>query len=686
MSKNIDFGNSSFWMDRFSRSTDSEYSPNADNLYELASKKRAIANFVSIVTSKNIPVTFNSSGDSYTDGKTVVISSKLNTSSEFDVAVGLSLHEGSHILLSDFTILNILHKLIRDNSNLMAKISQKNVIEYLTIAKDLLNWVEDRRIDNYIFSNSPGYREYYHKMYDKYFNDSVIDKALQSSDFCDETIDSYLMRIINLHSKFTRLDALKGLPKIYDLVDLNNIARLKTTQDAFEVAIQIFDVILDNIEDPKAQSQPNSEPKSKPSQGNKKSNDSDESNESNDSDKSDDSDDSNDSEKSDESNDSDDSDDSMDLAGSGDKKDEAQSKLSKSALNRAKSQLSKQRKFLNGDIQKKSITNSEAKSISVIEESGISINNVDGFADVYGNIKSIKCMVVTNMTKSLIDSIVFPLSSKIYDSTGTKSYVANAKYSTEVDNGIRMGIMLGKKLQIRTESRDTIYNRQKVGKLDKRMISSIGYGNEYVFHTKEVDAYGKTYLHLSIDASSSMSQNGKWNKTITNAVAIAKAVDMVSNLEIQISFRTTTKYQNIDVPYVVIAYDSTKDKFSKVKDLFRYLSPNGVTPESLCFDAILKKIVKPSNDTESHFVNISDGEPYFHSDAVLYEGMAAAKHINKAITQIQSMGINVISFFVGNTDSNKVFNASYGKTAKYIDILNINEISKTMNKLFLEKK
>ena len=35
--------------------------------------------------------------------------------------------------------------------------------------KNLCNIVEDRRIDNFIYTKAPGYREYYLKLYDFYF-------------------------------------------------------------------------------------------------------------------------------------------------------------------------------------------------------------------------------------------------------------------------------------------------------------------------------------------------------------------------------------------------------------------------------------------------------------------------------------------------------------------------------------
>ena len=63
------YNNSSFWFDQ----TDSvdvltgEKINIGKDYIKLAATKRAIANFVQIVTGKNIPVNFNSKGDSYTD-------------------------------------------------------------------------------------------------------------------------------------------------------------------------------------------------------------------------------------------------------------------------------------------------------------------------------------------------------------------------------------------------------------------------------------------------------------------------------------------------------------------------------------------------------------------------------------------------------------------------------------------
>ena len=78
--------------------------PKGKDIVALAGYKRAIGNFVNIVTGENIPVSFNNNDESFTDGKRVVIGSNLNEKN-FDVAVGLALHEASHIKLSDFNLL-----------------------------------------------------------------------------------------------------------------------------------------------------------------------------------------------------------------------------------------------------------------------------------------------------------------------------------------------------------------------------------------------------------------------------------------------------------------------------------------------------------------------------------------------------------------------------------------------------
>ena len=695
--------NSSFWYDDFDTDdsildnlTDTE--KKSLDLYKLASSKRAISNFVNIVTNESIPVQFKERGDSYTDGKTVVIGSKIEQPKDFDVAVGLALHEGSHIKLSNFKLLNDLYNLIP--THVTDGAIKKGIYNTQEIVKNLWNYVEDRRIDNYVFKSAPGYRDYYRKMYDKYFNDKLIGKALLSDEHTNEDINSYLFRIINLHNKNTNLSALKGLRKIYRLVGLNKISRLKTSQDSLDVALEIFKVILSNMNDVSDGGDETPQPQ-KGGEGEGSDSSSDDGQGSSDNTMSDE--DFNDlmdsvgkspiDGGSDETPtggggmDVDNLPDNMDgtKSSSSDSKSKSSVQLSDRQKELLKKKIEKQKKFLDGDIQKKSITKSDSKNLNSIEESGSEIKQVgkDASRGYYNN-QTTPCIVVKRMTKSLYESELFPMTTLNY--WNEKEGPVRMYYQDSVDKGIKLGSILGKKLQVRGEDRSTVFNRQKIGKIDKRMISSLGFGNENVFQFTEIDSYKKANLHISVDASSSMG-GSKWDKTMTNVVAICKAVDMIPNLQIQVTFRLTQDNK----PYIVMAYDSRVDKFSKVKNMFGGLGPSGTTPEGLCFEAIQKEFVPINNDMDSYFLNISDGQPYFPGHGFYYGGESAERHTNKMVKMIESMGIQTLAYFVTDWELDvessdaRSFKRMYGKGAKMIDVNNVNQITKTMNELFLAK-
>ena len=708
------YGSSSWWMSDWD---DSKYTTSyttkqdkSKNLYKMAAHRRAIANFVSIVTGKNIPVKFNSKGNSYTDGNTVVISSKVAEPNEFDPAVGLALHEGSHIKLSNFTLLQDMYKSIEKAvgpaklKEWMDTANKKGVSDVIYTIKDILNWVEDRRIDQFIFDGAPGYRDYYRSMYDKYFNDPAIDKGMQSTEMSTETLNSYMFRLINLHSKFSRPNALNGLGEITKIAKLSDISRLNSTGDALIVACDIFDVILNNI-DAKAQEEEN-EANGK-GKGKGQGNGSPQAGEGEQEAGEDDI----DVEVGDDGDGDDSETEDFDEAGGDNEVAEegkgvmgkikvmlggkakngkpAEGKLSQRQLEILKKKIEKQKEFIRGNIKKGTVSQNENKQLDTIDKSGTELKTVgQELANGVVVTKGIDCIVVKKMTQSLMESSDFPLASLRYNAKEGE-HQNSVHCASEVAEGIRIGTILGKKLQVRSESRETIFNRQLVGRMDKRMISSLGFGNEHVFYTKEIDAYKKANLHISVDASGSMSGT-KWRKTMTNVVALAKAVSMIPNLEIQISFRTTSG----ELPYIVVAYDSRVDKFIKVKTLFQYLQPGGTTPEGLAFEGVMKQMVGSTSDIDSYFLNISDGEPYFHGRGYSYQGYHASKHTRKMVDKIEGMGIKVLSYFVsdysGDVDassgSGKVFKDCYGKAASYINVTNVNEVTRTMNGLFMAKE
>ncbi len=97
---------SKFWLG----DTFSPEKVDADETYgilKLAAYRRAISNFVYILTGKNIPVRFAEKTTSMTDGNVVYIGGEL-AKGEFDPTVGLALHEASHIVKSDFSLIKTI--------------------------------------------------------------------------------------------------------------------------------------------------------------------------------------------------------------------------------------------------------------------------------------------------------------------------------------------------------------------------------------------------------------------------------------------------------------------------------------------------------------------------------------------------------------------------------------------------
>ena len=648
------------------------------DLIALAGYKRAISNFVNIVTEQSIPVVFNSNDQSYTDGKKVVIGSNIDDK-KFDVAVGLALHEGSHIKLSDFTLLKNLETSIPQEIYVLAESVGVKRYDVISTVKSILNYVEDRRIDSFIFQTSPGYKSYYHSMYEKYFYSKNVDKGLLSSEFRTEEIDSYMFRIINLHNKNRQLGSLKGLKEISSLINLGNIQRggLKTTDDCFKIACDVMSVILKSIDPIVVKDD------SQDGDSDEENDDSEEGNGSGGSNTLTDEElqeaidsDSIGSSTPDENLSNDDGSDSIEL-----------SPRQKQMLEK---HFEKQEKFLDGDVQKTKLNKKESSDIKSIEESGATYENVgngipnDSWS---GSIsKGTKCLVVRKLTQAVIDSNQFGCAS----SYNQGSYSRYGKYNF-VEEGLRLGSMLGRKLQVRGEESQLKFSRQDSGKIDKRLIAELGFGNSNVFSHTLTERYNKAYLHISVDASGSMSGD-KWNKAMTSCVAMIKACDMAGNIDVVVTTRTSnwTRGSGQGVPMIMVCYDSRVDKLQKVKNLFTSLDVSGTTPEGLCFEAIEKDLIPGNSNQDSYFINFSDGQPWYSNDEINYQGDSAEAHTKKMCDGMRAKGISVLSYFISNYDLDddsydvRAFKRMYGKDAEFVNATNMMQVAKTMNKKFLE--
>ncbi len=717
---------SDFWLNKESLH---EYVPDGDigddfsiDLIQLAAYRRIVSNFIVILTGMDIPVQFNSvenSQLSFTDGKTVYLSSTIRNKKDFDWTVGIALHEASHILLTDFDVFHSTFSKIPIPVplQLKKKSKDKNISEeqLAYVCKWVWNYVEDRYIDSYVFNEAPGYRGYYKAMYERFWNSSTNSKALQSDAFKVPNLLSYEFRVINMTNEDTDLDALPGLREIAELIDIENIFRLDTTAKRMDLSYKVVELIVDNLVKQEEQKPSSNATFQKVSEKlaeksgkvpTQKFNQSIKPKE----------------EKSGSEEGEEDKDDEGEKTYSPDDAGDI-SEFSGEELKELNKQFNQQRNILDHKFDgiKTGVTREQQSVLEAIENSDIVLVPTGyGLTGDYTQ-AAVDSVVVKKLSKKLIDAgkSIFPLASKDRNAPGALGGPVK-RYEDAVIKGFTLGKMLGKKLQIRGEENHIKYIRKTSGKIERRLLADIGCGIEGIFNRVRIEKYNKLRLHISVDASGSMQIDTKWCPTMTCVVAICVAASMVENLAVSVSFRSTiySKANASELPYIVLAYDSKVDKISKVRHLFPYLCANGATPEGLAFESIAEEFIigKRSTEQEHYFLNISDGEPAYvltpHNNryrvGLDYTGEIGALHTKTQVDKIRAKGVKILSYFIHSDDYmssismpgynfnqlsknrqltyRQMFDKMYGKDAQFIDVENVTDIARTINKLFLSKE
>ena len=626
----------------------------------LAGHKRAIGNFVRIVSGQNVPVKFPSRGDSYTDGKSVTIGANINEKN-FDYVVGLALHEGSHIVHSDFNAFGE----VRNMTHIRKFELDHPKMEFF---RGIINYIEDRRIDSIVFKSSPGYKGYYHSLYNKYFNGKKVAKGLSSEMYREFDMDSYMFRIVNFTNEATEFDALPRLLDIYKLINMSNIKRLKSTDDAIELAKSVCEIVWGVVDSKKGNGEGDNE-NSEEGENKDSEGDSDVNGDGTEVD-------SGEGQMSPDGGQPNDSSDDDSKASDGEK-------LSENQQKQIKNMFEKQKQFLDGKTQKTQLTKKDKQIVDALSNSNTELVEVGD-----NRIGKVGTVVIPALTKELIESRAFPYFFRSLDADSyeyTSSYGRGKAMIEAINEGFRLGSILGKKLKVRGEEKDLIFTRQNTGKINKRLISELGFGNSNVFSQIQKEKFNKANLHMSIDGSGSMSGE-KFQKAIKSAVAMAKAADMAGNINVTVDVR----YTHEEKPVVLVIYNSRKDNLTHIKTFWKVLRVAGVTPESLCFEAIMKKFLGGVQGEDNYFLNYSDGAPYFGTnDGVWYAADRAIDHTRRMVKLMKNNGLKIMSYFISDSyisESDKnTFSKMYGKDASFIDCTNMMNVAKSMNQKFLQK-
>lgn len=641
--------------------------------FQLAQYQRAISNFVRILTGRNdIVVKYNERGDSYTDGKTITLSPNIKEK-EFDTAVGLALHEGSHILYSDFSL---LHKMISKYIHRGTEETERR--------KLFLNLVEDLYIDAVTYSKAPGYRGYYASLYQTYFGDSKIEEGLWSKDYCEPTWNNYLFHLVNIRNPKRNLKALPGLEKVFGMLNLPNITRLTTPDSRLTLAEQIYEECEKHIDATKQMAESMlGQGAGTNNGGNNGKIDYPALNEM--------------LEKMGESNGEGD----VDLGG--DKfvasngvniQEEVENtnyieldKLSDKAKAALDKMLDKQKQFIKGQIFKPNLSKADQQKVTAFAEIEVD-KKIVASGGQFG-----KGGVPLYIFREINDGFINTVGHRYGISYTTKTK------ESKIETGINRGKLLAKKLQVRNEERVLKTSRLDSGKIDKRLLHEIGFDNYDIFSKINVNSYKPSFIHLSIDQSGSMDTS--IDACMEMAAMLATASKYINNIHLVVSLRSTFDTTSIansfnnrykHLPYLITIFDSKKHGINHIRKYFPRVCANGLTPEGLAFEGIMRETMNQAQNKEAYFINICDGEPYFSYDpdgsgsAPLFEysGEQAKKHSREQMRRMESAGIKYITYFIGCQHDFRAVKECYGDNSVNLEYgSDVHTVASTMNKKLL---
>jgi hypothetical protein len=479
---------SGFWLDKDATSIGEAFygrSNTTVKALKLRKYQRAIANFVKILAQRDVPVVFKGT-ESYTNNEQVVLATDINDKN-FDVSAGLALHEASHLKYTDFKVLKAYLGNVQWQD---ADFHEK------TMVKQILNYVEDRRIDNLVFKSSPGYKAYYHKLYDHYFRTPEIANALKYH--CKPDWDHYMTQLLGmLHPKFN-MNSLPGLRDIAAAIDINNIDRLKDTADALEVAKQVYAIMEANI---KAAQMPQQDQEDESGEDTKQQAGEGEQ------------------EAGDDSADGPaGSENSQNQQGGMDAgaEEDVDTQLTPAEERAMKEAIRQAQQLVDGQVEKKQGAHALTTKLKNIQDSPTDFTPVgEGRSGMdciiheaykqapalaeYVQISEIGYSDRTQQQRDRLSTLnnILP---------GTISSYASESQTKHVVEGIQLGTILGRKLLTRREERTLEQNRLRTGRIDAKRIAHAGYGIENIFNQIHVDKYKKANIHLTLDASGSMGQ------------------------------------------------------------------------------------------------------------------------------------------------------------------------------------
>ena len=594
----------------------------------------------------------------------------------------------------------------------------------------LNNIIEDRRIDKYAIDNFIGYRDYYKKLYDNYFNEDLFNKYKENLINISSIDENVLISLVLWMHKLDDINDIRFgddeiVRYIFDTIDYKNISRLKTSHDSYRISNMIFALIYsiwlnknsiyDSLEP--------EEVESKQSEA-----DTTEQNDSGESKRYEDVENSGSSQNSEYSSEENENSENNKTEDISSQKNTNNKNLTKEEKKKIKEELKEQKrkerenKKLEKQNQKeqkqlekkekeeKKNSLKEEKSKDAIKNINDKLIKKDMSNDALNRNKKIseadqdlidllmQCKIEKNIEK--IDDKTINVINVFYPSVNLlkKANLYNdEKQSSKFDihsQGILLGKQLLNKISFATSNHYKTRVRKNSGKINSRILSESTY-NDNIFDNIYKSSFENTSFHLSIDGSGSMGGNKLWN-SLKLATALAYLSKNVKGLRLEISIRIEDRYvmslfysrtwKDLVVGNFFI-FNSDIHSLEHLKKMTKGLCAQGSTPEGLCFNKVFDRM-KSDKCNNKYFINISDGAPM-----VFRIGTERLKNFTReAVIKMKRNQIGVISFYIEQEasfyfrdsyyDENiKDFEYMYGDCAITSNSMVARDISNKINKI-----
>lgn len=283
-----------------------------------------------------------------------------------------------------------------------------------------------------------------------------------------------------------------------------------------------------------------------------------------------------------------------------------------------------------------------------------------------------------------------------------------SKYSRYLSSGIAKGKSMSSRLQFLNTDRVLRTTRLNTGKIDKKLLSSIGVQERFVeethidrdanvFYNDQIDKYDDYVYYLDLDMSWSMM--GSEYKMLNFIGILMGTFDLLHGVNLVVNgrfdrYEMKGKRSNeitMFGAYTQVLYDSRQHTLTEgkkmISSLFKFES---TTPEETIYFNTLELMKRDRTSAKKIMISLTDGEP---NGGILtvkeHDGQTGRRRVNANPNfyklfkkKMDRENFDFFCFFLtkGRTSPPQTFLDMYGKVGYNIPLDNVTKISKVINK------